>query len=932
MSSEPQTITRQIERLLNLQSGDLRRGGLLFTYLFLIMASYMMARVSRDALFLDQFRADQLPFVDLAIAGMMGFVISGYLLIGRRITLRMLLAGSLIFFALNALVFWWLTRFEFRWLFPVIYVWVGLFGALAPAQVWTLANFVLTTREAKRVFGLVGSGAIVGAILGAKVSSTMARRFGTESLLLAIAIIFGLCAGLVFLIWRQGERAQLAAADNSQQALSKLETPPLLETLRLIGSARYLRAIALLILTASIVTSVAGWQFKALAKFFVPEKNILAAFFGDFYFWAGIAGLLVQLLLTSRLLRRFGVGPALFVVPVALTLGSVGVLVWGMVTIWAAIALRSGINVLQYSIDKPTVELLYLPVAPQIKNQVKSFIDTVVWRGGDGLAAVGVLIFATTLKWTAVQVSWVNLFLIVGWGFAALVARRQYVETLRESIQQHRLDADRASVQVLDRSAADLLADQFQATDPQKILYALSLLEAQRRQAAHPAVRGLLGHPAPEVRQKAIAILNAAGDKAVAPQVEKLLQDPHLEVRTEALLYLGRHTHRDPLELLQELGDFEDFSIRSAMVAYLAHPGPAQNLVAAEVLLEKMANETGPQGKRDRMEAARLIARLPDRFTEQHRLLLSDPDAEVAAEAIRAVGQLRKRRFVTLLLDRIAEPELTPVVVEALAHFGDAVVGTLRDHLNDSDVPIESRREIPAILARLGTPEAAHVLNESLLESDTQFRFRTISALNKLYQVHPEIERDTQMIETVVAAEIMGHYRSYQILGTLGDDVPKDDAMSRALRESMDHEVERIFRLLGLLYPRYDLHSAYFGLQSSNAVVHDNALEFLDNVLQPQLRHILVPLLDSCVSVAERVKLANRLVGAKVQSREEAVTALVLSEDPWLKSCGAYAVGTLGLKALEAELDRCMEHPDPLLRETARQAKLRLAGATAGTT
>ena len=48
-----------------------------------------------------------------------------------------------------------------------------------------------------------------------------------------------------------------------------------------------------------------------------------------------------------------------------------------------------------------------------------------------------------------------------------------------------------------------------------------------------------------------------------------------------------------------------------------------------------------------------------------------------------------------------------------------------------------------------------------------------------------------------------------------------------------------------------------------------------------------------------------------------------------LKSCGAYAIGTLGLKSLAHELDTCMEHHDPLLREAARQAKLRLAGAEA---
>jgi hypothetical protein len=236
-----------------------------------------------------------------------------------------------------------------------------------------------------------------------------------------------------------------------------------------------------------------------------------------------------------------------------------------------------------------------------------------------------------------------------------------------------------------------------------------------------------------------------------------------------------------------------------------------------------------------------------------------------------------------------------------------------------------TRREIPAVLAAIGTNEAARALREALLEPDTELRFRSIQALNKLYLAHPGADRDTQMIETVLAAEILGHYRSYQILGALGESLPGDDAILRAPRASMDQELERIFRLLGLLYPRYDLHSAYSGLQSSDPVVHDNALEFLDNILRPQLRSVLVPLLDVGVSVAERVRLAHGLVGSRIESREQVVTALLSSQEPWLKSCGAYAVGKLDLRHLASELDRCLEHPDPLLRETARQAKLRLS-------
>ena len=50
--------------------------------------------------------------------------------------------------------------------------------------------------------------------------------------------------------------------------------------------------------------------------------------------------------------------------------------------------LKGSDQVLRYSIDKTTVELLYLPVPSAHKVPVKSFIDTVIWRMGDGLSGM----------------------------------------------------------------------------------------------------------------------------------------------------------------------------------------------------------------------------------------------------------------------------------------------------------------------------------------------------------------------------------------------------------------------------------------------------------------------------------------------------------------------------------------------------------------
>jgi len=383
----------------------------------------------------------------------------------------------------------------------------------------------------------------------------------------------------------------------------------------------------------------------------------------------------------------------------------------------------------------------------------------------------------------------------------------------------------------LDRTTADFLANKILVSDPKEILYALSLFGVERQRAAHPVIRGLLSHPAPEVRQKAITVLSAVGDKSVLPSIELLVKDPDQSVRTEAMLYLVHHAHVDPLTLLAELGDCADFSVRSAVAAYLARPGEAQSLETAHEILNEMSREEGEGCERTRQEVARLLGELPDSFDPLLETLLRDSSELVAREAIRSVGALRKFSLVPTLLEHLSNPKLSGEAEQALAKFGDQVVSFLGTYLGNSSAPIDARRAISPILASIGTRAAADALSDHLLESDTTIRFQVISALNKIHQFHPELELDALMLETVLAAEIMGHYRSYQISESLSIPGNSDESVERALGEAMRQELERIFGLLGLLHPHLDLQSVHFGLQSSNVTVYDNALEFLENVL-----------------------------------------------------------------------------------------------------
>ena len=114
--------------------------------------------------------------------------------------------------------------------------------------------------------------------------------------------------------------------------------------------------------------------------------------------------------------------------------------------------------------------------------------------------------------------------------------------------------------------------------------------------------------------------------------------------------------------------------------------------------------------------------------------------------AIRAVGHLRKRRLVGRVIERLGDPALVEDCAEALASFGDKVVGTLRDYLTDPEIALDIRREVPAVMLRVDTQAAIAALTECVQDPDAQIRFRVISALNKLRDQHPTWPFDDRLV------------------------------------------------------------------------------------------------------------------------------------------------------------------------------------------
>jgi AAA family ATP:ADP antiporter len=915
-------MTTYLEKAFNLRHREFTPASLLFLFLFLAIGCYIMGHTVGDALFVSAF-PKYLPHVIIATAVAVAGLTSVYIRLSHRLRVERLMVYSLLFFGVGLALLWSMIHYEGKWAYPLLYIGVYTIGAMAPTMGWTLANYVLTTREAKRVFGFVGGGAALGAPCAGFVTADVLHQ-GTvrpETLLLVMAVLMGLCALLAHLVFRQ-------SADRFPHINLVPANGQLPENLRQVWAhirkSRYLLLITALIAIGCATTTIIGYQFKMIANHsFSGDKVALAVFFGRFEGYLGVGTFVLQMLLTGRLLRWFGVRITLFVLPMLFLVGSFGVLLAPVLL--TVCILKGSHNLFRYSLDKSSTELLYLPVAPpNVKNQIKSFIDGFVWRGADGVAGVVLLLFANRLHLTPGRISLVGIAFILVWLVIARGVRREYLTVLRQAVERRTLDPEKTAAAVLDSTTIDILAQALERGGEQQVLYGLSLFDIGREAAWHPALTRLLRHPSPVVRQKALQLLTHVGKREILPQVEKMLGDDSLEVRAEALHYLVAQG-KDPLVLLKEPTGVPAHCLQSAIVAHLARTGDQGCLAAAELILQAMLVSTDHDAPASRREAARALGLIPPPSDLHAELLglLRDDHPEVVEQALLSAGRVHGHEFLPLVIEKLGEPRLRAPARAALAEYGPRAVDLLSDRLNDDAAPVTVRQQIPRVLARIRTPEAAQVLTESLIQSDPTLRYEVVKALRTLRAQDPALVPVQLRIADMLESELVGYYRSFQVLAAFGApertaDTPHttEPLLTRALRERMGDEFERIFSLLALLYSPRDIHNAYVGINSGRREVQANALELLENLLPHALYKQLISVMDPESSLQDKLAFAERICRTKVVSRDEAMRVLLFSTDRWLCACALHAVGEAQMVNQLETVRQVPHEKDPLLDQT----------------
>ncbi len=904
---------------------------LMFSYIFGTLMFYYVLKPLRSGLFLKNFPSSHLPYAYFLTAFLAGTIATLIFKLHGRLSLIKMLTGINLAIIATLLYFRWAMGRNISFIPYIYFVYVQIVSVLSTTQFWLLAGYIYDSQQSKRIFPLLASGAIFGAMAGSAIPGFLSARLSTQSMLL---ICIGICSLLIMIsliAWRhrrpEAERADARKFREPRDRISDL--------LRLAFGSHHLTLMIILIFLTLIASQISDWQVDAAAQAHYSDvyshlsQNELKAAMessvnelrGRFYFFTNIIGLTLQATLTGLVVRRFGIGAAILFLPAGLFLTSIGVFL--LPTLYMAVLSLGSNSVFRYSINRVGLELLWLPLSPEARKKTKVFIDVFVDRFGRAVAGVIILAMTGTvvtlgLRGTAIAIA----LLCAACVAVCIMLRRSYVEAFRQKLARHEVDLTEIRRYVNDPASVRLLTAALESGQERRVIYSLRLLQSIRGVDFSDKLLPLIGDPSPLIRAEAARTMVALPD--FDPSLgERLLSDPSDAVREAAVEYLCSHADPDTGARIQMLLQHEHPAARKATARWLADNPSTPYIPSASRLQELL----GLQDTDARTTAARLSARLP--MQDGIRLLrssLQDPDPGVAAAAARAAGKAGLLDVVIDITRMLPDRSLRPAARDALVSYGARIAGTLGDILADPKQDIKLRREIPWVLSRIEVPRSLEVLLDSLAASDERLKYRIIKALNRLHEQRPDQQIPLKAVEAHIYAEARSYYElltSLQSLSTASDGQPRA-LLVRSLREHTDRHLEAVFRLLGLHYSQRDIYAAYLALRARHADRRASAIEFLDSMLQKDLKAILLPLIEE-KSVDRIIERASRLFGLQVPDPEEAIGSLLHQEDPWLKSCALHEIGT---KRLGKFTDACRAlagERDPLIRETAAWAVAQLA-------
>ncbi|MEZ4952753.1 MAG: Npt1/Npt2 family nucleotide transporter [Saprospiraceae bacterium] len=929
-------IRKILKTTFDIREGEELRALLMQVNIFLIISTLLIVKPTVNGLFLTKFGVENLPYAFILVAVAAAIVSTYYSRLLHWIPLNRIMKYthwvsicSLILFG----IFLRFNIFDGPVLF-LLYIWVSIFAVLATSQFWVLANLVFNAREAKRLFGFVGAGAIAGGIFGGYLTSVLANFMNSEYLLFVCAGFLSFCLPINKRIWKEHVDGKHPPFQKKKRPKGFSQHP-----FFLIKDSKHLTYIAGIVGVSVMVAKLVDYQFGGISSKLITDPDELTAFFGFWFSTFNVVSLILQLFLTQRVVGRFGVGSSLFFLPTFIFVAA-SILLMMPELLLAAIFLKMSDGGLKQSINKAAMELLILPISTDVKNQTKTFIDVFVDSLATGVSGIVLIFLVKGLDLSTKSISLMIIALVLLWMYLAYLVRGEYLKSFRtkilEGVEKEEIHKqfDFSKISVLNG-----LKKVLEHGTEKQILYILGKVREIQEEYLLVSTHQLLTHPSTEVRVAALQNLYFYKNHSLNAEIEPLTRDPSQKIKIAAFEYLLEHTPDDKVAFLEKYLNDDDYKVRGAALVSLAKETRGNPQLQATFRLEDRVGQRLEKIPFSMNEEERTFRQITVMKTIGHGNLAAfykdiipyfeNENPEIVKQAIAASSLTLSPFFLEYYFRFLEQDEYRTPAQEALVNYGPNIISALLEKVKSAPYDFDLIRLFPAVSKKIGTQEAID-FNILLFDfEDSVVRQEALRALNTLRNNYPYLRFDRKSILHYIFEEAQVYqdtlsalyaqvkkYPSSSLVGKEDKKIEARQSLIQLLEKRLDRNIERIFRLLGLRYPLDDIMIAYKGIQSEKDDMRLNSLEFLDNLLEPNLKKVLIPIVETAMleTISEA---AIKNLNLKIPEEYDCFQLLLNGKDVRIKLAVLYLIGELKDAKYEALVRNASYSRHPKVKDFA---------------
>jgi AAA family ATP:ADP antiporter len=386
----------------------------------LLLASYYFLKVIREPLILaapggPQTKSYATAFLAVLLIG----VFYGYRALAQRVDRLRLITYTKLFCVACLVLFCVLGHMGVKIGIP-FFLWVGCYSLTILAQFWAFANDIYTPEQGKRVFAIIGVGASVGALVGSLLAKPAVEPLGYYNMMLVPAGVLLVCLFIVRLVNAHETKSEAQKKEAAKPPGGKGGMSMILES-------KYLMLIAAIILMVNLINTNGEFILDSTLAAVKDERGFdavqykvwLGKFKADYFFWANLLGVLLQLFVTSRVFKYLDVRGALYIYPLIVICSYTGMTLFPVLMMVEIGKITENAN--DYSIYNAAKQALWLPTSREQKYVAKQAIDTFVVRAGDLVSGGVVYVGSELLNFTTTKFTMLNV--VLGVAFLLVVVR-----------------------------------------------------------------------------------------------------------------------------------------------------------------------------------------------------------------------------------------------------------------------------------------------------------------------------------------------------------------------------------------------------------------------------------------------------------------------------------------------------------------------------